>query len=101
MLTEEKINEIKARVDAATPGPWVYDETRDEEDYCIITQGLNLRYEDADTNEDYKKIKLNGVVGSSEWIWIKKEDARFIAAAREDIPLLIKEIEKHKKIHKE
>ena len=36
MLSEEKLNEIKAITKADTPGPWIYDATRDVEDYCII-----------------------------------------------------------------
>jgi hypothetical protein len=72
MITDEELKQISARCDAATPGPWKsWVEGRDHEsgDHFISTGG-----------ED---IYLTGATLA---------DQDFIAAARQDIPALIKAI---------
>lgn len=83
-MTPEKLNEIKARADRATPGPWTLDEDyRDKE----ITGGVENTYLDSRTG----KRRL-------AYIWdtdtkAGKNDAEFIAHARTDIPALLQVIE--------
>lgn len=57
-----------------TPGPWVYSPDRNTHD-CVI------HAKDAKEEFGYISPDNGGVVGSSEWIWIKPEDAILIAAA--------------------
>lgn len=85
----DRLIEIKLRMEKATPGPWVYNKDRHTHDSCIYK---------ADAKDKYRYISNEdgGVVGSSEWIWIKDEDGEFIAHARTDIDFLLTEILKLK-----
>ena len=82
-LTEEEFQAIESRCAAATKAPWEsYVEGRDHSggsDF-IRTGGLD---------DDSPDIELLGAT---------KEDQDFIAAARQDIPLLIAEIKRLKSI---
>lgn len=117
-LTDEQIEEIKARAEAATPGPWAYESVSEKSnDYCIGTvcpvdkdgdpgdpiMG-NVRHhphyfnaETGDFGEWYCEMVCSidecehGGDGSLH------ADARFIAHARTDIPLLISALEAEKK----
>jgi len=83
-LTDEELDEIKARCDAATPGPWV--EERDEDSLQAIVSG----------EEDVIGAWCDpggGDFGPA----ISDEDASFIAHAREDIPALLAEVERLRK----
>ena len=80
-MTDKEIEVIKARADAATGGPWVYSPDRHTGDYCIHRQHAREEY-DSISHDD-------GVIGSSEWIWINDSDGDFIAHARQDIPALL------------
>jgi len=79
-LTYERLAEIKLRCEQATPGPWKsFVEAREKfsgSDF-IMTEG--------------KDIYLSGATVA---------DQDFIANARQDIPDLLKEIERLKKISK-
>jgi len=57
-----------------TPGKWVYSPNRHTHDSIIHSENAI---------EEYGQITNGngGVIGSSEWIWIKEEDALFIADA--------------------
>lgn len=85
-LTEERLFEIKAREKAATPGPWV-DRLRDFEG----VDGYGL--------ESHPTVEANG---KTVCIFYEREiddenddaDAAFIAAAREDVPALLAEVER-------
>ena len=83
MIEEEKLNEIKARCEQASPGPWTaWIEGRDGEGgttFIMVGEGENRK-------ED---IELPG---------IPDQDIDFIANARADIPLLLKEIERLKSL---
>lgn len=69
-----RIDEIKARCEAATPGPW---ETEGAKLNRAVIGG---------------KVKLLNWVGDS--LFYSKDDFAFIAAAREDIPFLLSEVDK-------
>ena len=82
-LSPKKLEEIKKRCDAASPGPWKsYIEGRDHEagsNFIMVGKGRGRKDD----------IELVGA---------KIEDQDFIANARQDIPLLIEEIERLKKL---
>ena len=85
-MTEERFAEIRARAEAATPGPWV-DRLRDFEG----VDGYGL--------ESHPTVEANG---KTVCIFYEREiddenddaDAAFIAAAREDVPALLAEVER-------
>ena len=74
-MTKEQLAEIKARAEAATPGPWEYIERK-----------------------GFPTITSEGFRQSSEpWFDISgDEDAIFCAHARTDIPALLAEVERLK-----
>lgn len=68
----DRLDEIRERCEAATPGPWFSHESHNwhkdpPKEYFIITRGMRE------------------VVAS----WVETSDAQFIAHAREDIPWLL------------
>jgi hypothetical protein len=81
ILTDENIQEIRKRCGKATPGPWrSFVEGRDHTSgSSFIMTGGAVRGED---------IELSGAT---------IEDQDFIAHARQDIPLLLEEIERLKR----
>jgi hypothetical protein len=78
-MTEEELKAIKARCEAATPGPWKsYIEGRDStggSDFIMTGEGTTL-------GDD---IELTGAT---------QADQDFIAHARQDVPKLLAEIER-------
>jgi hypothetical protein len=80
-LTEEYLNAIRKRCNAATSGPWIsYVEGRDH------TSGDNVIVRGKGGNENDLYI-IGGSVA----------DQDFIASAREDIPRLLEEIDRLKR----
>jgi hypothetical protein len=77
ILSEQQLVEIESRVRAATPGPWrSYVEGRDH------TSGSSfIMTGDGDTRGN--DIELSGATNA---------DQDFIAACRQDVPLLVAEI---------
>ncbi len=82
-MTREQLDAIRARVDAATPGPWEavtpkrYAAVRSNAEGCYVyTQGKIP----ADTHPDT--------------VARQQRDAQFIAAAREDVSALLAEVER-------
>lgn len=73
-LTAEQLAEIKARAEAATPGPW-----------------KRFRMDRFSINNEPLEKHICGVSQESE------HDAAFIAHAREDIPALLAEVERLRK----
>ncbi len=77
-LSKEYLEEVRRRCEAATPGPWIsYVEGRDH------------------TSGD--SVIVRGPEGSEEDLYViggTAADQDFIAHARQDIPLLLKEIER-------
>jgi hypothetical protein len=74
-----KLDEIQARADAATPGPWAW--TKPEPD---AWDGPDL-YSQADDTAF--------MFGASGGINVPSEDAAFIAHARTDVPVLLAAIQ--------
>lgn len=86
-LAAEELAEIRARADAATPGPWAVD--------------IEPAYHTASPSGDSEPAFMRGVraadgrhvvrfdddYGTDQW-----DDARLIAHARTDVPLLLDEI---------
>lgn len=77
-LSKEYLEEVRRRCEAATPGPWIsYVEGRDH------------------TSGD--SVIVRGPEGSEEDLYViggTAADQDFIAHARQDIPLLLKKIER-------
>jgi hypothetical protein len=89
MLTGQEILEIAARVEAATPGPWrAFIEGRDHYggDDFIRTGGFDDGAPDMYVSLSYATSELP--------VPARSNDLDFIAAARQDIPRLLAEIER-------
>jgi hypothetical protein len=98
MLTYEELAAMRARVEAATPGPWrsTWDEIKSPPE----------RYDDDEVAVESAATALSGdgnelkrmVVGTTYYdgvnLAIRRPDAAFIAAARTDIPRLLDEVER-------
>ena len=82
-----RVEQITARVEAASSGPWVYGYTgNDDYDPGLYPQVLSLSHGDSIVEFDQGNRSLNE--SASTW----KKDAEFIAAAREDIPWLLRQL---------
>ena len=81
-MTDEQLAAIRARADAATPGPWKAFKNYD--DYNTI------RPESAQDCEHIFNCEMYGGTPPGD------ADAEFIASARKDIPALLDEIERLK-----
>lgn len=79
-LTDEQLAEIKARAAAATPGPWWAESV----DCCVISEALG------DDDE--------GGCWVADFGCAFPDDGEFIAHAREDIPLLVSEVERLREV---
>lgn len=90
-LTDEEIEEIKARAEAATPGPWRRQKQRGYTDDYILTD-----HPDHQTKPHGNYI---GEVGYAAGHAVQnfEADADFIAHARTDIPALLSALEAEKK----
>lgn len=86
-LTDAELAELRELAEKATPGPWVYSPERDTHDSPIHQDIPVGKY-------GYYGYDDGGVVGSSEWIWLKDDDAAFIARSREAVPRLLDEVER-------
>ena len=79
-MNKQQIEEIRARCDKATPGPWIYpepDDANSDDPYC---------------REGYV-IGPQAIQGLYETMSYEPPDSRFIAHARQDIPALLDYIE--------
>ena len=89
-LTDEDLAAIRARVEAATPGPWVHQITT--ACYSVIQGG--------DRRSDHVHLAMMGTDGDGspynepETYPNGDNDAEFIAHAREDVPALVAEVER-------
>lgn len=83
MLDEKRLSEMRSRADAASPGPWkAYVEGRDHESgssFIMVGSGPT-RADD---------IELTGAAPA---------DYDFVAHAREDVPLLVDEVRRLRKL---
>jgi hypothetical protein len=96
-MTAERLQAIRARCEAATPGPWIYTWTdemggpylSDSYQCQMITTPKDeegkLKFI-LDIEDDGGKIEINS--------FLSDEDGRFIAHARQDIPDLLAEVER-------
>lgn len=86
-LTDEEIEEIKARAEAATPGPWKWwtsnSWNRLKRDDCGVTQNVAEPF--VSRSDNHPGLSIN------------EEDMAFIAHARTDIPALLSALEAEKK----
>lgn len=85
----DHIEQIKARLERATPGPWEVFEHRDH-------SGLEAG---PPHTEEYLRGYVNRVCGDSEWMRRgvteqQRNDFRFIANAPSDIEFLLAEVER-------
>lgn len=72
-MTEEQLQAIEARAEAATPGPWRAAPSARSGDEVVVAEGyITVAY-------------LSGRP-------VGERDARFIAAARADVPALVAEV---------
>ena len=91
-----RIEEIKARAEAATPGPWSAADERElwrEEDPSIepswCVSQMRPGFEAMSPTEGY----LGDVFTTAGFFEGTEADARFVAAAREDVPYLLRLVE--------
>lgn len=95
-MTQQRLDEIRARCDKATRGPWIYDKRvgcvavyHGEKACCIDeTEGRRLFYADGFLEKEadgYTRWKTNPADCTN---------AAFIAHARQDIPALLAEVER-------
>ena len=90
-MTREQLDAIRARVEAATPGPWLTDS-------CLDVYTEQVREIDPDIGiELYKTVYSHhtaGPEGTQPW-----HDTHFMAHAREDVPALLAEVERLRDAH--
>lgn len=85
-MTEQELQAIKERVAAATPGPWYYNNA-----HVATKEGVAGGYppNEASVCELYDGEYIENKNGVN--------DARFIAHARQDVPVLVEEVERLRK----
>lgn len=79
LLTDERLAEIEARLTRATPGPWAYKD-RMGGGGCFVFSEETFHVVAVEDGEPSVAAPLG------------RPDAAFIAAAREDLPLLLAEV---------
>lgn len=96
-MTDDELKAIRARANAATPGPW----TGDPEPYNEYIFGADSgMVADTDVNEKPDAvIRIRGA-GEQRWRPEGQRDANyhFILHAREDIPALLTEVDRLRKV---
>lgn len=86
-LTEERIAEIRARAEAATPGPW----KAGKDDFTKnIIEAVKDRGTIIVQRRDDHNMFWNSIIPLKQTF----SDADFIAHAREDVPALLEEVER-------
>ncbi|WP_304019994.1 hypothetical protein [Desulfovibrio piger] len=103
-MTQEELEKIRKRSDAATPGPWVSEDGG--YDVCLGYKPSHIRIgwwsgdHEEDCNADNRRVcelsdgEHNNYKNKEEM----QANAEFIAHAREDVPALLDEIERLKKV---
>ena len=100
-MTPDHLAEVKARAEAATPGPWTADLS--EGDCGVYLEDCPRGLEDCDDacpQCDRWEILKGGLVDGPDYVecgeysYFSDNDAEFIAHARTDIPDLIAEVER-------
>ena len=98
-MTQEQINEIRRRCDAATPGPWI---SKNKSVRTLLSDGEERALNSAPTGW---QGGICNCLGCSKWVDDKNHsindqavrNAKFIAAARQDIPALLEALEAERK----
>lgn len=85
-MTNEELNAIAARADAATPGPW-----RCEREITEEVGPWQIRTDVPELDDPMLPLALAGTCDDDTG------DAVFIAAARTDVPALVEEVRKLRK----
>lgn len=80
MITDERLKEIKARAEAATPGPW---------NSWAVVDGIPHNHV-ASPTEEIAELDNGEYIENPNM----DADAKFIAHARQDVPDLIAEVER-------
>ena len=78
-MTREQLNAIRARVEAATPGPWEAGTA-----FCCPDMGWI---------DGPKRMVCPVYEGAKRTHTLDANDAEFVASAREDVPVLLAEVE--------
>lgn len=85
-LTEEKLAEIRARLDAATPGPWeAWEATRSDTGDLVSVRMGDTAYWTPDSTDYQPGLTI------SERRELAMRDAEFVTHAREDVEVLLAE----------
>ena len=84
-MTQERLDAIRGRVDAAERGPWEVENGGDNETSTFI--------EGPEGSVLVRNWRGSGYL-SEEYVWVEKPNAEFIAHAREDIPALLAEVQR-------
>lgn len=96
MLSEKQLDAIKERVAKATQGPWkVF-----EDGNLKLGRQIGTAWEHPQAKGPVGVVNLATSVKESEvehCVYIRAEDANFIAHARQDVPELIAEVERLKR----
>lgn len=97
-MTPERLAEIEKRVLAAAEGPWKVD-PNPMADYCPDCEDYPCEH----TGQLLEQCSMFDVagpskVGDGECSWLTKNDAAFIAHARQDVPDLLEEVRRLKGI---
>ena len=79
-MKQEELQVIKERCEKATPGPWEWD---------VDSHGCVELY-----NTEENEVITAGCGQNVGFVRVEQNDARFIEAARQDIPTLIAEVER-------
>lgn len=77
---DKRINQIKERVEKATPGRWKVEKVYHEEPYEEFIKSAAI-------------VCRNRIITRNDWSNPVMADLEFIANARQDIPYLLKKIE--------
>lgn len=80
MSTGDRLDQIAARCNAATDGPWETWQASDEES----TTWIDHRFGDVLNHDERGHGHMR-----ENFAWMKRDDAEFIAHARTDVPALV------------
>lgn len=83
-MKQEQLNAIKERVEKATPGPWEVRNDNEGTEYFPFWVVSKL---ELDSGEWFAELHVGDI-----------SDAQFIANAREDVPVLVTEVERLRKV---
>lgn len=86
-MNEEELNEIEARVKAASDGPWTWNGNCMEGPYTLKQSGIVIQQDVLSV-----RLEVSGYEGYDVELDIEDADRDFIAAARQDVPKLLAEV---------